>query len=364
MIKRRSFLKSLPSLAALVFAPTWAKAAPTTISAGWLNAFRDKSGRYGVAHISPTLDVTPLVFSPHRLHALSVNPNGQDFIAPARRPDSTLIIYNIPKKQHKAILAAPNRHYYGHGVFSADGRYFYVPENDLDQERGLIGLYDARQNYRKIAEYPSGGIGPHEVLIDPTSGSLIVANGGILTHPNTGRAKLNLDTMAPNITWLNPHTGHIQHQDQLPPALHRLSLRHMDVTAQGMVFVGAQDQQKNRLDVPLVWQLSRQNPIRPLATPPEGWGQFKGYVGSVCAGGQGHVSVSSPRGNIVQNWRHNHPANPVHLPDVCGLAPFGSQHSFLMTTGQGWLLTSQGLKKHHPTYQFDNHCRSILGSSA
>ena len=45
---------------------------------------------------------------------------------------------------------------------------------------------------------------PHEILRFPGSDTLIVANGGIQTHPDTGRAKLNIERMLPNLSYLSP----------------------------------------------------------------------------------------------------------------------------------------------------------------
>ena len=50
---------------------------------------------------------------------------------------------------------------------------------------------------------PSGGIGPHEILRLPGARLLAIANGGIHTRPDTGREKLNLDTMRPNLTLMD-----------------------------------------------------------------------------------------------------------------------------------------------------------------
>ena len=71
---------------------------------------------------------------------------------------------------------------------------------------GLIGVWARADAYHRLDEFSSGGIGPHEILRLP-SGNLAVANGGIRTHPETGRKKLNLDTMRPNLTVLSPTGG-------------------------------------------------------------------------------------------------------------------------------------------------------------
>ncbi len=49
------------------------------------------------------------------------------------------------------IHAAEGRHFYGHGVFSQDGRLLYATENNMASGEGVIGLYDAADRYRRSA---------------------------------------------------------------------------------------------------------------------------------------------------------------------------------------------------------------------
>ncbi|ANY60835.1 hypothetical protein MA05_00350 [Comamonas aquatica] len=66
---------------------------------------------------------------------------------------------------------------------------------------------------------------PHQLLLD-RDGSLVVANGGIPTQPETGRRKLRLDHMDSSIVRLRPQDrGALAGQWQLPDP--RLSLRHL-----------------------------------------------------------------------------------------------------------------------------------------
>src|SRR3546814_11455586 len=58
--------------------------------------------------------------------------------------------------------AAEGRHFYGHGVFSPDGRWLFACENDYDNARGCIGVYDAAAGYRRESELEAHAIGPNE----------------------------------------------------------------------------------------------------------------------------------------------------------------------------------------------------------
>src|SRR5688572_6843096 len=43
-------------------------------------------------------------------------------------------------KKIGALRAKPNRHYYGHGVFSRDGEQLFVVETDMDTGAGLLSV--------------------------------------------------------------------------------------------------------------------------------------------------------------------------------------------------------------------------------
>ncbi len=96
------------------------------------------------------------------------------------------------------IQSVAGRHFFGHGVFSPDGALLYATENDFDNAAGMVGIYDARSGFARIGEFPTHGVGPHELLLLGDGRTIAIANGGIETHPDFGRAKLNLPTMKPS----------------------------------------------------------------------------------------------------------------------------------------------------------------------
>ena len=57
-------------------------------------------------------------------------------------------------------------------------------------EEGFIGVYDAA-SLQCRGRYATSGLGPHALAPEP-DGSLLVANGGVLTRAQSGRSKLNL----------------------------------------------------------------------------------------------------------------------------------------------------------------------------
>ena len=75
---------------------------------------------------------------------------------------------------------------------------------------------------------------------------LAVANGGVRTHPDTGRAKLNLDTMAPSLALMDTADGRLVRSVSFGPRLCRLSIRQLDVDRDGRIVVAMQHQASGR----------------------------------------------------------------------------------------------------------------------
>ena len=39
----------------------------------------------------------------------------------------------------------------------------YATENDFEGARGMIGIYDVTARFKRIGEFPSHGLGPHDL---------------------------------------------------------------------------------------------------------------------------------------------------------------------------------------------------------
>ena len=334
-ITRRAVLQLLAAAGLWRHFPTLADAD----SHRWLGGYRDADGEFGLAGVGRDGALhgrTPL---PGRMHAAVADPHGRRWVALARRPGSFAAVLD----SHDGTVAgrfqtAPDRHFQGHGAFSADGEWFYTTENDFEGARGVIGVRAAGENFRRRLEWPSHGIGPHELLLAPDGRSLLVANGGILTHPDTGRAKLNLPTMRPSLARLDAASGELLDALELAPDLHTLSIRHIAAIPDGAVVFGMQNQGAPDPDLPLVgvWrggeQVSFLAPERPL---------WRGYIGSVAVDrGAMLAAASAPRDGYVLFWRLSDgvPAGVLALTDGCGVAPGERAGEFLVSSGEGALL--------------------------
>ncbi|HID45200.1 MAG TPA: DUF1513 domain-containing protein [Chromatiaceae bacterium] len=338
-IERRNFLKGLGALGLSlggVLAGAMAGAGRQIL----YSPRADMDDRYYLSAVDSSGGVlfdTPI---PTRAHDVVHRPGSGEVVVLARRPGYYLAVIDAGSgKRLRNLSVDPERPLYGHGVFSSDGRYLFTTENDYQNQRGVIGIRDAQDGYRRVGEIESGGIGPHELCLMPDGKTLVIANGGILTHPDAGRSKLNLDTMMPSLAYVETSSGKLVDDFRLEKRLHQLSIRHLDVNADGQVCFAMQFQGPKHQRLPLVGFHRGQASLQLADTPKQVLRQMKNYCGSVCADASGEAfAVSSPRGNLVTFWSaEGGYAGSVALPDGCGLARSNTPGSFFLSSGQGEL---------------------------
>lgn len=273
--------------------PVWAEAgAPDFVTAG---NKPDKST--WLVGLSASGDVRFQIPIPGRGHAAALHPTQPQAVAFARRPGRFAVVIDCLSGTEIARLDSPSgRHFYGHGAFSADGKLLFTTENDFDAPAGVLGIWDATDGYKRVQEIPSGGIGPHEVLSLP-DGGLVVANGGIQTHPDMGRAKLNLPAMQTNLTYLDAK-GTITDQAVLSGEMRQNSIRHIALTHRGDVVAALQWQGPPTKRVSLVLHHTRGSDVQLLTHPDER--KLKNYAGSIATCAEtGEIAVTGPKGSHV-----------------------------------------------------------------
>ena len=234
MSNRRAALGMLGGLGGLGMAP-WLCSAATHPAASppsaLLAAAWEGAGGFAVGVLAPqaqsALDIVQSIAVPTRAHGVLALPD-DTLLAEARRPGDWLLRWS-PKgsKPVQWQWADPGRAFNGHVIASPDGKRLYTTETDLETGAGLVGVRDAR-SLAKHEEWPTFGIDPHELIWDatnPAHPTLLVANGGVPTRPETGRAKLDLARMDSSLVRLNAGTGALLGQWRLPDR--RLSLRHL-----------------------------------------------------------------------------------------------------------------------------------------
>ena len=308
---------------------------------------------------------------PARAHAVAMHPNQKELIVFARRPGHFILVLEAKTGQiiHRN-KSEENRPLYGHGVFSNDGKALYLTANDIDHKQGVITVLDTASNYRKVSEFSSGGIGPHELKFLGDGKTLVVANGGILTHPESGRSKLNLDTMTPALTYLDVQQEKVMDDYRLDSQYSQLSIRHLDINQNDTVCFAMQYQGSRHDLFPLVGFHRGQASLQLAEAPKNILSTMKNYCGSVCADISGtSFAVSSPKGNLITTWKHDGDfISSQVIKDGCGIARGSTENTFYLSSGlgelhryqnrqnQGALITS--FKK----YRWDNHMLSELFS--
>ncbi|WP_292128082.1 DUF1513 domain-containing protein, partial [Mesorhizobium sp.] len=213
----------------------WAETLAT--DAVFATAFVRRDGSFGAAVLSEAGKILHTLDLPDRGHDVAFDPVSKRSIVFARQPGIFAMVFDHTGREKPLTIASiAGRHFFGHGVFSPDGALLYATENDFDNASGVVGVYDARAKFSRVGEFPTYGMGPHELLLLADGRTLAIANGGIETHPDFGRAELNIATMKPSYTLVDRITGDLIEKHELPPALHQLSIRHMDRDQAGTVW--------------------------------------------------------------------------------------------------------------------------------
>ena len=292
-VDRRAVLKGAGAFSLLSAAPAFAGAGP---SFSCLCALKDENG-YGVAALSARGEVLKRRRLPDRAHGAALSPDKKTAVIFARRPGRYFAVWNLAQDLPLALHPCrSDRLFYGHGFFSADGNLLYATENDFDGETGVLGVYDARRGFARMGEMPTGGIGPHEAILLRGGKTAAIANGGIATHPDYPREKLNLVDMEPNLAFLDLHSGAMTSVQSLPSALHQVSLRHLAEDGGGSVWIGGQYEGPLGDDIPLLFIANLRDKIQPVDAPAGVYRNMRQYIGSVAANPKaGIVASTSPR---------------------------------------------------------------------
>lgn len=355
LIDRRSFVKAAGSLfLAGLSAP--AAFALERADAVYATGIRTPDGRFALALMGEGGAFIAQIALPDRIHGLTVSPVTGMVAAFARRP-GTFILAMSPSGAQTIVNAIPDRHFYGHGAFSPDGRFLYASENDFENRRGVIGIYDARQNYIRIGEYPTYGIGPHDLSVTPDGRFLVAANGGIETHPDFGRTKLNLDHMEPSLALIDAKGGALVEKHALPAALSQLSTRHLALGEEGRIWFACQFEGPRNETPPLVGHIAAGAALSFTPLPEEVTIGLGNYVGAIASNPRdGLIGFTSPKGLVVTlEEATGRLVSTNRLENAAGIAD--AAHGFAVGTYDGIFAGA----RHDAA--FDQHAVRLIGNS-
>ncbi|MGE0022530.1 MAG: DUF1513 domain-containing protein [Hyphomicrobium sp.] len=285
----------------------------------------------------------------------------------ARRPGFFALAFDIDGRRAPHVFTPPaDRHFYGHGVFSHDGRLVYATEHDVDSGEGVIGIYDTTGKWRRVGEFPSHGVGPHEAILMSDGRTLAIANGGFGNDPATGRESIGVADMAPNVAFVDVTTGALIALQAVPSAINLLSVRHLVETPAGDIWFGSQWQGALEDTPGLIGRVGRDTPLTVLeASAPLGLA-LKGYIGAVAVSGDGRlVAASAPlAGRVVYaDAGTGRIVHEVAIRDSSGITPASGAGAFAMSTGKGVVRLESGngavRELQFAGAEFDNHLRRV-----
>jgi|JI10StandDraft_1071094.scaffolds.fasta_scaffold157968_3 hypothetical protein len=326
----------------------WHQDASATQTAGEFVGLFELDWQAAQVRIRSTLAV------PTRTHGLLVQPDG-GFVAVAVRPGAWMVRCDAkgqPMQWLRMDTEPEGRTLDGHVCASADGQWLYTAETSARAGQGWVSVRDS-QTLRKVAQWRTYGVEPHQLLLDAT-GNLMVANGGILRAE--GDKKRDLQRMDSSLVRMNPTTGERLGQWRLKDQ--RLGIRHMawshpvatkggdPATAKPLLGIALQNEhddviRRRASPVLAVWDGDT------LQTPAQGH-DVAGYSGDIVACPDGGFVLSCLRTNTAFQWS---PKAPQALTVIAQLQDAGALTNWpLAQYADGVLLGSaRGVARWHPS---------------
>lgn len=306
----------------------------------WLSAQGHNPKQYGIGWITANDQHYAQSLTNFRGHGLCQNPiNPEQVIMFARRPGNYGIRLNTLSGEVDGKFHCDDDHYmHGHGCFSADGKKLFSTESSISSGKGKIAIRDS-ENLELIGEFESYGIGPHEIKLMPDGHTLVVANGGLLTHPNSGRKILNLDTMRSTLSYIDSLTGELISEHTVVES--KASIRHIDVAEDGTVAMGLQVQRKamnNNEPTTLAAIHKVGQDVQLLKAPENLTLKLHDYMGSVAVNSATRIAAfTSPKGDLALFWHLDDlTLQGYHaFHDVCGLTVSQDNKYFVLSNSAG-----------------------------
>jgi hypothetical protein len=368
-LQRRAILALFTAFGA---APVWAaKAERTTLLAAWQQDQEQRIGLLAVDANQWSLQRSLVV--PTRAHGLWAEAGGS-VLAVARRPGDWLLRWHPACGRTQWHWIDGDRRFNGHVIASADGATLWTTETDLDTAQGLLGVRDAK-SLEKTGEWATHGMDPHQLLALPQAlgelpaGTLMVANGGIPTLPETGRSKRALGRMDASLVALHPDNGALLGQWRLNDP--HLSIRHLawDPLSRTLgIALQAEHPDKAAQQVAPVLAVWDGHTLRTA----EGQPALAGYGGDICALPRGGFAVSCPRVNRLALFKpqgawqgaleHTDAYALTANPDHWWLASSRGQAGLLHGGTNGAApLRPQASDRNAQALQIDNHWALMAG---
>lgn len=357
-IDRRQFITAL----ACVVAVSPRKIFAATTEQKFL-ASRNVDGQNLATVFTAKGEITAEYSLPGRGHGGAYSARTGHAVLFARRPDHFAVVLDQGgDRLYKQIESPADRYFFGHGFYSADGELLFATENDFDNRQSVLGIYAVNEGYKRIAEIDCGGIGAHETILLSDQQTAVIAIGGIETHPDYPRQKLNIPDMRPSLNFLNLKDKKIIGKYYLPDHLHKLSIRHITEGENGSVLFAGQYEGTKSDIVPLLGVKRSGVPnIETFVTEPDILTSLRSYVGSIAAHpSTNSFAITAPRGNMayIMEGGSGQPMQTISIDDICGVA--ANTNDYMFSTGRGTLLDAQKSVHHLDVGHWDNHITALV----
>ncbi|ASP38653.1 hypothetical protein CHH28_08165 [Bacterioplanes sanyensis] len=305
-LSRRQFLQLSCAASAMSLAGAAGvyHARPSSV---WMTSgYRDQATRqhYGVMVMNARGHIVADFAVPERVHMTELSPDASSVLVSSREPGAPLRRYHLHGELQASLLPPKNMHFEGHLVVSDNGEHLFATASDYVAGQGHILVIDAR-SLQLQAIWPTHGTGPHELVYEQQQ--LWVANTGVRTHPDTGRTALNIEQMQSELLLLDANNGAVKQRWQSPKQA--LSVRHLDVLADGRALVGCQYQRQDQRP-PCVAIADANSAKLTLLETDNDWlhWDMQGYTASVrtfkaSSPLAGQALISNPRGHLLSEWQ-------------------------------------------------------------
>lgn len=368
-MKRRQFIQGLAITGMGI--PLFSMMVNAKPQSRFISAQGAKEGEFGIA----------LGQSEQPINTLSTSFRGHSVLQHEKKPDTVLMFARRPGYQvvevnyenisiKTAFDVTQGYNLQGHGSFTTDGQYLFTTENDNETGQGFVSVRDGN-NYQLLDQFSTQGIGPHELKVLPDGKTLVVANGGILTRPETGRQKHNLTDMDSNLSYIDLNSGKVI--DQFKVDEDKSSIRHLDITNDGSVVFAMQNQRDAMSHSRTVSLAGVHHPnaaIELLKEPEAIFHKMNDYMGSIAISHKSRIAgFTSPKGNLAAFWHidSGELINYHRFHDVCGIAVDKQSDEFLLSNSTGQvrflehktLVEARSKRQHFEGVKWDNHLLSV-----
>lgn len=302
----------------------------------FINGHHDQAGNYFISGMNLKGDETFRLNLPEMPHGFAMdNHHGHKLVVFPGLTGQKLVVMDLANNNQLAeIKIRKNRYFNGHGAFSQDGRFLFATENVFATSQGVIGVYDAK-TYEFIREIPGYGIGPHGLRAMPDGKTLVIATGGLETHPATGKFFANLNSMQSAVQFIDIESGALLASRQIP--VKKLSIRNIYFAGNNRLLVTCQYYGKRQMPK-IVGLIEGMGEIEMLDIDEDNLWNMKSYTGGTVVSGD-IAAVSCPRGNHLTFWdlKQKKFMSKVKIDDVSGIQPYGDGMHFLATAETGKL---------------------------